>query len=258
MALCNTRFTTAFILITLATSIALAAGSQVDVSEPAPVRVGGSIPPPQKVKDVRPVYPPDAQRTGVQGVVIIEATISTTGKVRDAVVKRSIPQLDQAALDAVKQWEFTPTIVEGTARPVILTTTVNFTLQGPPSITPGMVFVASSRGQDGTMYTWEILQQRGNAQPTWDPATMPTPPVSIADATKVADAWLKQQAPELKTFVLTSLTLFRMQPYMWPDRWYYRLEFDPIVAGRRLSGAGNFVAVVLLDGSVVEPRVDKR
>jgi hypothetical protein len=158
----------------------------------------------------------------------------------------------------VKQWEFTPTIVEGTARPVILTTTVNFTLQGPPSMTPGMVFVASSRAQDGTMFTWEIPQQRGNAQPTWDPATMPTPPVSIADATKVADAWLKQQTPELKTFVLTSLTLFRMQPYMWPDRWYYRLEFDPIVAGRRLSGAGNFVAVVLLDGSVVEPRIDKR
>jgi outer membrane biosynthesis protein TonB len=104
MARYNTRCTAALILITLATSIALAAGSQVDVSEPTPVRVGGNIPPPQKIKDVRPVYPPDAQRAGVQGVVIIEATVSTTGTVRDAIVKRSIPLLDQAALDAVKQW----------------------------------------------------------------------------------------------------------------------------------------------------------
>src|SRR5215471_2588595 len=103
MALYNTRCTTMLILIMLATSIALAAGSQVDVSEPAPVRVGGDIPPPQKIKDVRPVHPPDAQRAGVQGVVIIDATVSTTGKVRDAVVKRSIPLLDHAALDAVKQ-----------------------------------------------------------------------------------------------------------------------------------------------------------
>src|SRR5262245_52323322 len=145
MALYNTRCTAALILITLATSIALAAGSQVDVSEPAPVRVGGNIPPPQKIKDVRPVYPPDAQRAGVQGVVIIEATVSTTWKVRDAVVQRWIAVLDQAALDAEKHWEFTPTIVEGSARSVILPTTVNFTLPGPPSMTPGTVFVASSR-----------------------------------------------------------------------------------------------------------------
>src|SRR5438477_12609573 len=116
----HTCRTAAFILIVLATPIALAARSQGDASEPALVRVGGNIPPPLKIKDVRPVYPPDAQRARVQGLVIIEATISTSGKVRDAVVKRSIPLLDQAALDAVKQWEFAPAIVDGTARPVVI------------------------------------------------------------------------------------------------------------------------------------------
>jgi protein TonB len=96
---------------------------------PAPVRVGGAIRPPQKTKDVKPVYPAIAQSARVQGVVIIEATIGPNGKVQEAKVLRSIPLLDQAALDAVKQWEFTPTLLNGVPVPVIMTVTVNFTLQ---------------------------------------------------------------------------------------------------------------------------------
>jgi protein TonB len=95
----------------------------------APVRVGGNIRPPTKTKDVRPVYPPIAQSARVQGVVIIEATIGADGRVKDAKVLRSIPLLDQAAVDAVKQWTFTPTLLNGVPVPVIMTVTVNFTLQ---------------------------------------------------------------------------------------------------------------------------------
>ena len=80
-------------------------------------------------KNVKPVYPPIAQSARVQGVVIIEATIGPDGRVKDAKVLRSIPLLDQAALDAVKQWEFTPTLLNGVPVPVIMTVTVNFTLQ---------------------------------------------------------------------------------------------------------------------------------
>jgi protein TonB len=96
---------------------------------PAPVRVGGNIKPPTKVKDVRPTYPPIAQSARVQGVVIIEATIGPSGAVQEAKVLRSIPLLDAAALDAVKQWQFTPTLLNGVPVPVIMTVTVNFTLQ---------------------------------------------------------------------------------------------------------------------------------
>jgi protein TonB len=96
---------------------------------PKPVRVGGNIRPPQKIRDARPVYPPIAQSARVQGIVIIEATIGPDGKVTDARVLRSIPLLDQAALDAVRQWEFTPTLLNGVPVPVIMTVTVNFTLQ---------------------------------------------------------------------------------------------------------------------------------
>jgi protein TonB len=91
--------------------------------------VGGAIKPPTKTKDVRPVYPAIAQSARVQGVVIVEATIGPDGRVAEAKVLRSIPLLDAAALDAVKQWQFTPTLLNGTAVPVIMTVTVNFTLQ---------------------------------------------------------------------------------------------------------------------------------
>jgi protein TonB len=81
------------------------------------------------VKDARPIYPAIAQSARVQGVVIIEATIGPDGRVQDAKVLRSIPLLDAAALDAVKQWVYTPTTLNGVPVPVIMTVTVNFTLQ---------------------------------------------------------------------------------------------------------------------------------
>ncbi len=92
------------------------------------VRVGGTIKPPAKVKDVRPVYPAVAQGAKVQGVVIIEAVIGEDGRVRAARVMRSIPLLDEAAMEAVRQWEFTPTLLNDAAVPVVMTVTVNFTL----------------------------------------------------------------------------------------------------------------------------------
>ena len=91
--------------------------------------MGGNIQAPKKVTDVNPVYPPIAQSARVQGVVIIEAIIGPDGRVTEAKVLRSIPLLDAAALDAVKQWVYTPTLLNGVPVPVIMTVTVNFTLQ---------------------------------------------------------------------------------------------------------------------------------
>ena len=94
----------------------------------APVRVGSKIGTPRKVRHVNPVYPADAQAQRVQGLVIVEARIGVDGRVTDAKLLRSIPLLDQAALDAVSQWEFTPTLLNGVPVPVLMTLTVNFTL----------------------------------------------------------------------------------------------------------------------------------
>jgi TonB family protein len=95
----------------------------------APIRVGGSVKPPTKTRDVKPEYPPVARDAGVQGVVISEVTIGPAGDVVQAHILRGQPLLDQAALDAVRQWQFAPTLLNGVAVPVIMTVTVNFTLQ---------------------------------------------------------------------------------------------------------------------------------
>lgn len=88
--------------------------------------VGGSIKPPQKVVDVAPVYPPIALAAGVEGVVILETVIAADGSVRDVQVLRSIPLLDAAAVEAVRQWRFTPTLLNGEPVPVVMTVTVAF------------------------------------------------------------------------------------------------------------------------------------
>lgn len=104
----------------------------------APLRVGGNIKAPTKIRHVNPVYPPVAQEAKVSGLVIIEALIGPDGAVQDARVLKSVPLLDQAALEAVMQWRFTPTLLNGQAVPVIMTVTVNFTLQKGFLATPGI------------------------------------------------------------------------------------------------------------------------
>ena len=106
----------------------------VDSSQP--LRVGGGIGEPMKIKDVKPVYPQIAQAARISGVVIMEIIVDKNGDVRDARVLRSIPMLDQAALDAVRQWRYTPTTLNGVPVELLMTATVNFTF-GEPSAAAG-------------------------------------------------------------------------------------------------------------------------
>ena len=122
--------------ILLATLLVSACGggvtSPAPVQQPStsvPVRVGGNIPAPTKTKDVLPIYPSEALQARVSGIVILEAIIGEDGKMRSVTVIRSVPLLDQAAVNAVMQWEYTPTLVNGAAVPVVMTVTVNFMLQ---------------------------------------------------------------------------------------------------------------------------------
>lgn len=94
-----------------------------------PVRVGGDIKAPIKVRDVKPVYPQVAQEARVQGIVIVEGLIDEQGNVADVKVLRGVPLLNDAAVGAVRQWRYTPTLLNGVPVPVIMTMTVTFTLQ---------------------------------------------------------------------------------------------------------------------------------
>ena len=92
------------------------------------IRVGGLVSEPRRVKTVPPVYPKIAADARVQGTVILEATLSPRGTVTQIKVLRSIPLLDAAAVEAVKQWVYTPTLLNGVPTPVIMTVTVTFEL----------------------------------------------------------------------------------------------------------------------------------
>lgn len=98
--------------------------------EPAgPIRLHSGMKAPVKTTDVAPVYPVIAKTAHVQGVVILEAVLNAQGGVESVRVLRSLPLLDQAAVDAVQQWRFTPALLNGQPVPVVMTVTVNFTLQ---------------------------------------------------------------------------------------------------------------------------------
>ena len=93
-----------------------------------PVRVGGQIKAPRKVRDQPPAYPDVAKQARVEGVVVLEAVISPQGRVTEVKVLRGSPLLDDAAVNAVKSWVYTPTLLNGVPVPVVMTVTVSFKL----------------------------------------------------------------------------------------------------------------------------------
>jgi protein TonB len=93
-----------------------------------PVRLHAGIDAPRKISGAAPAYPPLARAVAAQGVVIIEAVIDVNGDVASTKVLRSIALLDAAALDAVRQWKYTPARLNGEPVAVMITVTVNFTL----------------------------------------------------------------------------------------------------------------------------------
>lgn len=87
---------------------------------------------PEKIKDVKPVYPAEALKNKVQGVVILGVETTEQGGVRLAEVISGHPLLNDAALTAVKQWVFKPYVVNGEAKAVAFTVTVTFRLVEEP------------------------------------------------------------------------------------------------------------------------------
>lgn len=96
---------------------------------PAVFRVGQGVREPKRIAGVMPEYPALARSARVQGVVVLEAIINERGEVGRIKVLKSIPLLDAAAIGAVQDWRYTPTLLNGVPVSVLLTITINFTLQ---------------------------------------------------------------------------------------------------------------------------------
>ena len=104
------------------------AGTGPAAAPAAPHRVGGRIEAPRKTHHVDPVYPELARAAHVSGTVILECVIGRDGGVRSVTVLRGHPLLEAAAADAVRQWTYRPTLLNGVPVDVLMTVTVRFSL----------------------------------------------------------------------------------------------------------------------------------
>jgi protein TonB len=94
-----------------------------------PIHMHSGIQPPRKIVDVSPTYPTLARAAHQEGIVILETVIDARGAVETVRELKGYPLLDQAAVEAVRQWRFTPALLNGQPVPVVMTVTVNFTLR---------------------------------------------------------------------------------------------------------------------------------
>jgi protein TonB len=92
------------------------------------IRVGGNMQQAKLVSQVRPVYPADAKAQRIQGSVKLEAVIGKDGKVENLKVLSGDPLLAPAALEAVRQWQYQTTLLNGNPVEVVTQIDVNFTL----------------------------------------------------------------------------------------------------------------------------------
>jgi TonB family protein len=86
----------------------------------------GEIKPPRLIREVPPVYPEIARQSFVRGTVVLGVRVDTHGRVTDVKVLKSIPLLNKAAVDAVKQWIYEPFILDGKPMPVVFSLNVVF------------------------------------------------------------------------------------------------------------------------------------
>jgi TonB family protein len=167
-------------------------------AQDAPKAAGSEVPAPKRTKTVLPEYPAEAQSQGIRGIVILEVVIDVQGRVASAEVIRSIGPLDEAALAAVRKWEYEITKVDGKPVSVRLTVPITFALkvpevsrqEGVPELRQGVAPAfppEAARGKGGAAVTVEVtLDSEG----------------SVADAlvTSGASPWTEALLQALRTW----------------------------------------------------------
>ena len=98
-----------------------------------PIRVGGNVQAARALYKVQPVYPEKARRTGITGTVRLHVIVAKDGAMKQLEVVSGHPLLQQAALDAVRQWRYQPTLLNGSPVEVDTVIDVIFTLNTPHS-----------------------------------------------------------------------------------------------------------------------------
>ena len=116
------------VLMSVALACLTVAGIALAEDAPQKIRVGGAVQAQNIISKVAPVYPPEAKQAGTQGTVQLSVVVGTDGKVESLNALSGPDVLVQAAVEAVKQWVYKPTLLNGQPVEVLTTVDVNFTL----------------------------------------------------------------------------------------------------------------------------------
>ncbi len=208
----------------------LVAGAARGADDAAPRVAGQDVPPPKRVRTVLPEFPAEAQAQGLHGIVILELVIGTDGVVSEAKVVRSIPPFDDAALAAVKKWEYEVTKLDGKPVRVVLTVPITFALKLPDV----------SR-QDG------IPELRQGATPVFPNAkggAKVTADITLDPDGRIADALVTEGDSPWADAILQALRTWRFAAVEEPATYAFRLEAEfqpakgdkPQKVAMRLSG----------------------
>ncbi len=98
----------------------------LSTAPPSRIREGGNLTAATITRQVRPVYPKEARAAHTEGDVVLHVIINRSGKISEVTAISGDPVLTKAAIDAVWQWEYTPTLLNGTPVEVDTTVTVTF------------------------------------------------------------------------------------------------------------------------------------
>jgi len=189
-------------------------GSAAAATTPKRIRLAGSVEAAKLIAKAQPTYPPKAVAAGVHGNVILHAIIGTNGSVKTLQVISGDPLLIQAAQDAVRQWKYAPTLLNGEPVEVDTTVTVTFTLSGanapqqqappvaqtPPAATPSAATPAAAGAPTANM----------------PPAPVPQGQPAPIDPQLKADLLHLFQVMKLKELIAASMreTLDQMRPQL--------------------------------------------
>ncbi len=135
--------------------------------------------------------------------------------------------------------------------PLLFIAIASFSVHG---YSQGDVPLHKSQG-DGKSFDYSVSQARVEKLPKWDP-TQPTLPLSVKDAVAKAQIWMKKQNPKFDLFAPRSIELRRVS-MRGTGLWYYTIAFDGVVGTEQMF-SWSLQAVVLMDGTVVEPKLEKQ
>lgn len=191
-------------------------------AQDAPLLAGSDgVAVPRRVRFVAPVYPPEAQAQGLRGIVILELVIDTRGRVASADVLRSVPPFDDAALDAVRKWEYEVTRVDGKPVSIRLTVPITFAMRLPE--------VTRQEGipelRNGTIPVFPATPQ------TRDTVTV-TAEVTLDAEGQVAEAQVKSGEPPWTEALLRALRTWRFAPEGESGVLSFRVQADFIPGSR--------------------------